>query len=308
MCECREKTDPPSKNRVWDFFAASHSCAGQNATFTQYPRPENEPTPTATASGARYYGYRFYSPEMGWWLSRDPMGEGGGVNVYGFVKNNPVGDIDPLGLWGREVHWDETYNWATMFTDAYRRYIADGDQGVDQSSGTVPWTGWGISRHMRRMVGGQDSRDYWYDAEFNNAIDALKKSKCKIAAKAFGRGLHSRQDRSSHRAWPDFLGGGDWPTTYHERPAVHPWWWDYYGNGIWGVAANAPELHGKWDGLWLKFGIQDTIYYLWTGAFAQRLSQARAQVQVRDDSQAALSKFKDEVRKSCCAQKMLASP
>jgi RHS repeat-associated protein len=45
-----------------------------------------------------YYGYRYYSPRLGRWLSRDPIGEGGGINLYGFVGNNPIDSYDPLGL------------------------------------------------------------------------------------------------------------------------------------------------------------------------------------------------------------------
>ena len=96
-CECREKTHPPLKNRVWDFLATSLTCAGQNATFAQYPRPENRPTPTATASGARYYGYRFYSPTLGRWMNRDRIEEKGGPNLNAFVENRPINLVDPFG-------------------------------------------------------------------------------------------------------------------------------------------------------------------------------------------------------------------
>jgi hypothetical protein len=44
-----------------------------------------------------YYGYRFYDPETGRWPSRDPIGENGGVNLYGFVYNAPYTWIDILG-------------------------------------------------------------------------------------------------------------------------------------------------------------------------------------------------------------------
>ena len=44
-----------------------------------------------------YYGYRYYSPDMGRWLSRDPFEEQGGLNLYAFVNNDPVNYCD---LWG----------------------------------------------------------------------------------------------------------------------------------------------------------------------------------------------------------------
>lgn len=49
-------------------------------------------------TGLNYYGYRFYSPVLGRWINRDPLGERGGVNLYGFVENDPVNWVDPLGL------------------------------------------------------------------------------------------------------------------------------------------------------------------------------------------------------------------
>jgi uncharacterized protein RhaS with RHS repeats len=49
-------------------------------------------------SGFNYYGYRFYDPGAGRWLNRDPIGEKGGVNLYGMVGNDGVGRWDRLGL------------------------------------------------------------------------------------------------------------------------------------------------------------------------------------------------------------------
>ncbi len=50
-----------------------------------------------TETGLLYYGFRYYSPELGRWLNRDPIEEEGGYNLYGFVYNEPVNYIDVLG-------------------------------------------------------------------------------------------------------------------------------------------------------------------------------------------------------------------
>jgi RHS repeat-associated protein len=42
--------------------------------------------------------YRAYDPDLGRWLNRDPIGEDGGINLYGYVLNDPIDWIDPLGL------------------------------------------------------------------------------------------------------------------------------------------------------------------------------------------------------------------
>ncbi len=48
-------------------------------------------------SGLYYYGYRFYEPSLQRWLNRDPIEEAGGLNLYGYVGNDPIGSHDPLG-------------------------------------------------------------------------------------------------------------------------------------------------------------------------------------------------------------------
>jgi len=53
-------------------------------------------------TGLSYYGYRFYSPSLQRWLTRDPIAEAGGFNLYAFVQNDPVNRRDPLGL-----EWDD---------------------------------------------------------------------------------------------------------------------------------------------------------------------------------------------------------
>src|SRR5690625_6968065 len=47
-----------------------------------------------TDTGLYYYDYRYYSPSMGPFFNRDPIEEQGGLNLYGFVRNDPVNRWD----------------------------------------------------------------------------------------------------------------------------------------------------------------------------------------------------------------------
>jgi RHS repeat-associated protein len=49
-------------------------------------------------SGLNLTLHRAYHPTLGRWLSRDPIEERGGLNLYGYVENNPINATDPLGL------------------------------------------------------------------------------------------------------------------------------------------------------------------------------------------------------------------
>jgi RHS repeat-associated protein len=53
---------------------------------------------TKSSDASVYYGFRFYSPEMGRWMSRDPIGEMGEINIYGFAMSSPLNSYDYLGL------------------------------------------------------------------------------------------------------------------------------------------------------------------------------------------------------------------
>ena len=49
-------------------------------------------------SGLDYNFHRFYDPETGRYVSADPIGLAGGMNLYAYVENDPVNWIDPWGL------------------------------------------------------------------------------------------------------------------------------------------------------------------------------------------------------------------
>ncbi len=53
---------------------------------------------TDDETGLVYYGHRYYEPDLGRFINRDPIEEDGGLNLYGFVGNDPVNFHDYLGM------------------------------------------------------------------------------------------------------------------------------------------------------------------------------------------------------------------
>jgi insecticidal toxin complex protein TccC len=60
--------------------------------FVRYSAKERD------ATGLYYYGFRYYAPWMGRWLSADPAGTVDGLNLYRMVRNNPILMADIKGL------------------------------------------------------------------------------------------------------------------------------------------------------------------------------------------------------------------
>ncbi len=49
-----------------------------------------------------YYIFRYYAPNIGRWINRDPIQENGGIHIYVFCQNNPNMFIEHLG----KSFWD----------------------------------------------------------------------------------------------------------------------------------------------------------------------------------------------------------
>jgi RHS repeat-associated protein len=48
------------------------------------------------SSGLSMTHFRWYNGFTRRWISRDPIGEAGGMNLYGYVGGNPLNRVDPL--------------------------------------------------------------------------------------------------------------------------------------------------------------------------------------------------------------------
>jgi RHS repeat-associated protein len=73
------------------------NTTGNIATRYQYTGREKD-----DATGLTYYRARWYSGELGRFISEDPIGFGGrDINLFGYVHNNSINRKDPLGLLDR---------------------------------------------------------------------------------------------------------------------------------------------------------------------------------------------------------------
>lgn len=82
-------------NYKYDPFGRTITSSGTLAAANVYQFSSKE---LMTKSGFYYYGFRFYDPDTGRWPNRDPIQEHGGINLYGFVFNNPIIYSDARGL------------------------------------------------------------------------------------------------------------------------------------------------------------------------------------------------------------------
>jgi RHS repeat-associated protein len=61
---------------------------------------------TDVAPGLQYLEQRYYDPQVGRFLTPDPIGFAGGLNLYAYCANDPVNAVDPSGLIPVETIWD----------------------------------------------------------------------------------------------------------------------------------------------------------------------------------------------------------
>lgn len=177
-------------------------------------------------TGLVYYGHRYYQPQTGRWLSRDPLGEAAGINLYAFVGNNPVSRIDPTGLYEIDVHYYLTYYLARQtgcFSPDQAKLIAEGNQKQDEDENFSPAQWHGLvpdsleigtedgkrqrERHRKYHALTDRENDEGNLAELlGPALKGVNEKSCGGGQKYrteqltnFGRYLHYLQDTFSHR-------------------------------------------------------------------------------------------------------------
>src|SRR5213080_185214 len=78
------------ERQIYDAYGNS---AGSTRTRYGYTGRERD-----SLTGLLYYRARFYDPQLGRFISEDPIGFAGGINQFAYVGNNAPNENDPLGL------------------------------------------------------------------------------------------------------------------------------------------------------------------------------------------------------------------
>ncbi len=85
---------------------------GAGATAFQYSGREND-----GGSGLYYYRARYYSPQLGRFISEDPIGLSGGRNFYAYTDGDPIDHNDPYGLYSADEFVDDAANFSAGWGD-----------------------------------------------------------------------------------------------------------------------------------------------------------------------------------------------
>jgi RHS repeat-associated protein len=214
-------------------YDAYGNSAGSAKTRFGYTGRERD-----SLTGLMYYRARFYDPQLGRFISEDPVRFSGGSNWYAYVNNNPVNFSDPTGLWVPAAH-NEIIDQAFKgcLDNSQRQALKDASAWVDRSDN------WGEDTAYQHGMRGPDE-------SVNDARDAANKfisdheqaarngypKGCKdgygkipsSALREFGIALHTLTDMTSpahegFQIWHDFPEPGGDPIVNHIR------------NEIWGI-------------------------------------------------------------------------
>ncbi len=184
--------------------------------------------PLDQTTGLQNNLHRWYDAATGRWMSEDPIGfEGKDANLTRYVRNNPPNIVDPIGLWGKDVHIWMTFRLTGLagmervagYTVARAANFPD-EGRREPISATAKYIGGVISdeemqeRAQWHFPTSPDGHVYpGSDAarrRYKMAIDPEQTKELTEQQRLvmFGEGLHVLQDSYSHQGVPVYAGVG----------------------------------------------------------------------------------------------------
>ncbi|MGL5029336.1 MAG: toxin TcdB middle/N-terminal domain-containing protein [Wolbachia pipientis] len=156
------------------------------------------------STGLYYYGARYYAPWLLRWINPDPAGTIDGLNLYQFVKGNPINSVDIGGKMSMNVNTEDR-----NIDDYTLDLSSESDGTFSDASNTVIEGGGSVHRvytsreHIEQRMtglinpqairGGMQANLILFNHDENNNIEA-------VAAGRFQSGLYvERNERSSYR-------------------------------------------------------------------------------------------------------------
>jgi hypothetical protein len=135
-----------------------------------------------------------YDPGLESFLSKDPIGFRGGLNLYSYVGSNPINWVDPPGLWKDPGHSALT-GYAMRTSGAFNAgdiaIVVRANLNVDRRSN---W----FNDPDHYMPGTQVAVEVVINSFLHSAIALEELGYHNAAMDALGRGLHTVQDRYAH--------------------------------------------------------------------------------------------------------------
>jgi len=158
---------------TFDSFGKQTASSGSLTNPFQYTGREFD-----SETGIYFYRNRYFDPQTGRFLSEDPTGFLGGINLYAYVDNNATNVVDAFGLQGGGP-WHPPAGVHTKCTEDDSCPVIKGKTWILQRM-IASHTGW--DRMMSRPRGGnkhsQDIADLWKQLAECQALAAEKCKDC----------------------------------------------------------------------------------------------------------------------------------